>query len=175
MRLTRDWAHRAKLSALFFAFGLFTSLGHAAELEPPTGEVILIVTGAISSTNDGSAAKFDRAMLASLPQIKIRSVTPWTEGEIEFEGPYARDVMSKVGATGTKAVATAHDNYQAEIPLSDFEEIPVIMAIARDGKPMRLSDKGPVWIVYPWSEQPELITETYRSRSVWQLRALHVK
>ena len=160
---------------LFLVCGVCTSLVSAAQLETPTGRVILRVTGAISATNDAEAAVFDHDMLAALPQITIHTTTPWTEGKTTFEGPYARDVMTKVRATGTKVVATAINDYRVEIPLSDFSEFPVIFALARNGKRMSVRDKGPIWVIYPWSEQPQLKTEVYHSRSIWQLKALEIK
>ena len=153
----------------------FASVCGAGELGTPTGRVILTVSGAVSVTNHAGAAVFDRAMLLDLPQITVHTTTPWTEGKTSFEGPSARDVMIRVGAAGTKVVASAINDYQVEIPFSDFSEIAVIFALARDGKPLGVRDKGPLWIIYPWSEQPELKTEIYHSRSIWQLKALEIK
>ena len=154
---------------------VFASVCGAGELGTPTGRVILTVSGAISATNHAGAAVFDRAMLMELPQITVHTTTPWTEGKTWFEGPAARDVMVRVGAAGTKVIATAINDYQVEIPFSDFSEIAVIFAMARDGKPISVRDKGPLWIIYPWSEQPELKTEVHHSRSIWQLKALEIK
>ena len=39
---------------------------------------------------------------------------------------------------------------------------------------MRVRDKGPLWIVFPWSEHPELVTERIRTWAVWQLTRLEV-
>ncbi|VFB10773.1 oxidoreductase molybdopterin binding subunit [Aeromonas salmonicida] len=40
---------------------------------------------------------------------------------------------------------------------------------------LTLRNKGPLWIIYPLSEYPELNKEVYHSRMVWQLTALESK
>ena len=80
-----------------------------------------------------------------------------------------------VGAAGTSAAAMALNDYSIDIPLADFRDYPVILALKMDGKNMRIRDKGPIWIVYPQDDHPELKTQAYRSRSVWQLRRLEIQ
>ncbi|MFQ1877342.1 hypothetical protein ACK36J_07910 [Aeromonas veronii] len=40
---------------------------------------------------------------------------------------------------------------------------------------MTLRNKGPLWIIYPLSDHPELNKELYHSRMVWQLTAIESK
>jgi len=58
----------------------------ADELPRPEGPVILTVDGAITRTNGTGVAEFDRAMLEQLGLIRLRTWTPWNDGEAEFEG-----------------------------------------------------------------------------------------
>jgi hypothetical protein len=69
----------------------------------------------------------------------------------------------------------ALNEYQQTIPISDFASYDVLLAFRMNGRPMRLRDKGPIWIVYPWSDHPELDDFLTRAKSVWQLNALHVQ
>ncbi len=144
-------------------------------LPPPAGRVILTVSGALSRTNDEAGARFDRAMLEALPQHTLLTETPWTDGITRFEGPLARNVLAAVGASGESVRASAINDYAVNIPLADFEQYDVIVALTRDGAPMRVRDKGPLWIIYPWSDHPQLRSEVHHSRSIWQLKALHVE
>ena len=43
--------------------------------------------------------------------------------------------------------------------------------------PLQLTvrQRGPLWVIYPWSDQPNLQNEVYYSRSIWQLKALEVR
>ena len=40
---------------------------------------------------------------------------------------------------------------------------------------MTLRNKGPLWVIYPLTDHPELNKELYHSRMVWQLTALESK
>ena len=44
-----------------------------------------------------------------------------------------------------------------------------------DGKPMRVRDKAPIWIVYPYDEYEEFRDPTVNPRWVWQLSDLIVE
>ena len=71
--------------------------------------------------------------------------------------------------------ASAINDYTVEIPVADFESYPVIFAVRMDGKPMRVRDRGPIWVIYPWSDRAELNTDVYHGRAIWQLRSLVVE
>jgi hypothetical protein len=80
--------------------------------------------------------------------------------------------LQAVGATGDTAVIVALNKYRAEVPLTDFAEHGVILASRKNNVPMPISDKGPLFVVYPFDEKPELNTEVYYSRSAWQVRSI---
>jgi hypothetical protein len=147
----------------------------AGELRRPNGPVILTVDGLITSTNAPGCAEFDRAMLEELGLSRMRTWTPWTDGEQEFEGVLAKQLMAAVGATGTEVRAFALNDFESVIPLADFESYPVMLAMRMNGKQLEVREKGPLWIVYPWSDHPELDDLPTRKRSVWQLTFLHVQ
>jgi hypothetical protein len=146
-----------------------------AEDSPPRGRVILTVTGAIAEANGSRRSEFDLAALERLGLSKLITWTPWTDGEVEFEGVLARRLMEAVGARGTDVAARALNDYEEEIPIEDFERYDVLLAMRMNGQLMRVRDKGPIWIVYPWSDNPELDDFATREKSVWQLNALHVR
>lgn len=137
--------------------------------------MVLTISGAISETNGPGVAEFDRAMLERVGLSRLITWTPWTQGEVVFEGVLARRVMAAVGATGTKLRATALNDYQCTIPLEDFERYDVLLATRMNGRIMRIRDKGPIWLVYPWSDHPELDDFLTRDKAVWQLTALEVR
>ena len=141
----------------------------------PHDRVILTVTGAIGNTNAPGRAEFDLSTLERLGLSMLRTWTPWTEGELEFEGVWARRLMEAVDARGTEVRAMALNDYEYTIPLEDFDRYDVLLATRVNGQLMRVRDKGPLWIVYPWSDHPELDDFATREKSVWQLNALHVR
>jgi hypothetical protein len=167
LQLTGAWA-------LSVAGAPLTSIA-AHRLAPPRGPVVLTVTGAIGNTNGPECAEFDIDMLEHLGLSRLTSWTPWTEGEIEFEGVWARRLMKAVDARGTEVDAKALNGYMYTIPLEDFDRYDVLLATRVNGRLMRVRDKGPIWIVYPWSGHAELDDFATREKSVWQLSALHVR
>ena len=152
-----------------------STVASAGTLPQPDGRVVLTVTGSITNTNDGGAAEFDMAMLESLPTIAVETTTPWTEGVTKFEGVLVRDVLAQAGANGVLVNAVALNDYRFEIPVSDFNKYPVILAYKTDNKQLRIRDKGPLWIVYPLDGYEELRNEQTHSKMVWQLRRLVIQ
>jgi hypothetical protein len=151
-----------------------TGKASASGLPLPTGEVILTITGKIAFTNRPGAALFDRAMLEALGQRSFTTTTPWYDGPVTFEGvPMAR-LMQAVGAQGHTVTALALNDYATEIPMADFREYEVILALKRNGAYMPVRDKGPLFIIYPFDSVPELKSRRYFSRSAWQLSQLIV-
>lgn len=146
----------------------------AAPLPAPTGPTLLTVSGNIARTNMGDQARFDRAMLEALPGRRIETDTPWHREVGRFEGPLAEAVLDAVGAHGEVVRIRALDGFEARVPVADFRRYDVILAMSRNGEPMAIRDFGPLFVLYPFSDHPELHTEAIRFRSVWQVSHIHV-
>jgi hypothetical protein len=144
-------------------------------LGEPAGPVILSVTGNIAASNADDVARFDRAMLEALGTVTLRTSTAWTEGVHEFEGVLVRDVLRLIGASGEEVRATALNDYFIGIPAEEFEEYPVLLALRMDGRDLHVRDKGPIWIVYPRDQYPELRNPMTDKKWVWQLNRLHIE
>lgn len=145
-----------------------------AAVPEPRGPVILTVDGAIGGADPAPTVRFDVDTLLGLGRHSLRTQTPFTDGEPLFEGVLARRVMEAVQPRGARALALARNDYAVEIPLSDFDRWGVLLATHMDGRRLQLRDKGPLWIVYPWSEHPELDDRVTRQKSVWQLFRLSI-
>jgi hypothetical protein len=139
----------------------------ALALERPLGKVILTVQGAITERNDEQGARFDLAMLQSLPQHRFTTLTPWNPALL-------RDVLKAVGAQGRELEALALNDYRTRIPLDDVLQHDVIVAHHMNGALIPVRTKGPLFIVYPFDSKPELRANMYYERSAWQLKTLTV-
>lgn len=138
----------------------------------PDTKVILTIDGTIA---EGGSVDFTRTDLERMEQVRIRTATPWHEGVQTFEGVLLSDLMRQAGAGGQKVRVTALNKYVTEIPLDDFAAHGPILALKRDGRYMEIKDKGPLFIIYPFDERPELKTERYFGRAVWQVRTITVE
>lgn len=161
--------------AVLFSLICAAAPASAQTLPAPTGEVILTIDGKIGATNRDGAADFDLAMIEALARATIRTSTPWFSGPVEFEGALLSALMEKVQANGTELMVAALNDYQAPVPISDFEAFGTILAYKRDGQYMSIADNGPLFIVYPYDSSPQLSTQKYYSRSVWQVRRFTVR
>jgi hypothetical protein len=146
----------------------------ATALPTPTDRVILTVSGRISVTNADAAARFDRPMLEALGTYGFTTRTPWYDGPMRFEGVRMATLLQAVGATGDTIVATALNDYETRIPISDFTTLPVVLALKRNGHYMEVADKGPLFIVYNFDSDTNLQTRQYYGRCVWQLARMTV-
>lgn len=161
------------LTALCLTVG--NSSTKADVLQTPTEKPILIISGNIATTNKEGEAHFDRPMLEALGMITIVTSTPWETGKVKFEGVLLDKLMKRVRASGDRVVVVALNDYSSEIPLEDFAKHNVIIALKRNGEYMPVSDKGPLFIIYPFDDKSELRRQTYYSRSVWQVAKIIVK
>jgi len=136
---------------------------------------ILTVSGKIAVSNKDGAAVFDRSMLESLGTVSFKTSTPWFSNPVTFEGVPMAKLMEEVGATGERVAVVALNDYTSEVPIEDFAKHGVILALKRDGEYMPVRDKGPLFIVYPFDSNPELKSQKYYSRSVWQVKRIEVR
>lgn len=144
-----------------------------AQTPDPAGKPILTVSGKISSP-DGTV-KFKREALEELGTVSIETNTPWYKGPVKFEGVPLDKLMQAVGASGDRVVVVALNDYSTEIPMEDFAKYHAILALKRDGEYMPVRDKGPLFVVYPYDSDPELRSQKFYSRSVWQVSSIIVK
>jgi hypothetical protein len=175
---SRGLAGRLRNAVLaVMAMALATAAGTMAseQLAAPQGAPILTIAGDLGRTNDGTEAVFDRAMLEALGTVTIETSTPWTEGVTRFEGVPLGRVLAAVGAQGDLVLATALNAFTAEIPMADFADERVILALKENGTYLTARNKGPLFIVYPYDAEAQYNSERYFNRSVWQLTRLDVK
>ncbi|WP_425098403.1 molybdopterin-dependent oxidoreductase [Tropicibacter sp. S64] len=161
----------------FLALFLITLAPLVATAEPlpaPDGPVVLTVTGAITETNAEGAALFDLEMLRALGAAEIATDTIWTPRTHRFTGVRLSALLERVGATGTRLSATAINDYSVEIPVSDARADGPIVAYEMDGTVMSRRDKGPLWVIYPFSSSAAYRTEVIYARSIWQLDRMTV-
>jgi hypothetical protein len=146
----------------------------AGRLPAPQGEVILTASGRITATNAGDRALFDRDLLLAWGTDELRTTTPFTDGSSLFAGVYASRLLDLLGASGTEVRALALNEYAVTIPVAELRAMPVLLALERDGQRLAVRDRGPLWVIYPWSDFPELDDRIHRQRSIWQLTAIEV-
>lgn len=147
----------------------------ACNLPQPKGPVVLTVEGLIKGCNDGLEAKFDLAMLEELPMHEVKTQNPWESGVVTYQGLLLSDLLSYVGADGTAVLVTALNDFRSTISIGDLKSYDVILAYKREGSYMAVRDKGPLFVVFPFTDVPALANEMRYAQSVWQVSRITVK
>jgi len=142
-------------------------------LPVPSGEVLLTISGNIDFPNVEDEARFDREMLMAIAPTEIETRTPWHADRGRYEGPLLREVLAAAGVRSERVLIQALNDYEAEIPLADLHDYDVILAMSRNGSPMQIREFGPLFVLYPFDDHPELHNESVRFRSVWHVVHIH--
>lgn len=150
---------------------LVVLIGLGLPVQAADGATVLTVEGRF----DGGSRSFSLAELEALGTQTITTSTPWHDGKVTFEGVAFARLMEVLKAQGDTAEVIALNAYSIDVPVDDLVANKAILALKRDGQYMPVSDKGPVFIVYPFDANPALNTEIHYSRSVWQVRSIALR
>lgn len=124
---------------------------------------------------NGEPQTYAMEALEALGVKTITTTTSWTDGPVRFEGVPVAAILDAAGGAPTTVKAIAINDYSADLPADELRRYPAIVATRMNGERMALRDKGPLWIVYPRDDFPELNDEKHNFKWVWQLKALELR
>jgi hypothetical protein len=154
------------------AFALIVSLLLlVALLHSPTAQAEIL----LSLKTEEQTLDLTREQLEALPQQRVLTSTAWTDGVKDFQGPLMRDVLAllvKPIAEGAVLRLIALNEYEVSVSVDDYRQWDVVLAHHMDGKPLTRLDKGPLWVVYPRDQNPELQDSRVDHRWAWMLRTI---
>ncbi|SFI63196.1 molybdopterin-dependent oxidoreductase [Albimonas pacifica] len=160
-------------ACLVAPLGVIAAAGVAALSAPPAAASALDLAVAVHREGEADAeTSITLAELAAMPQTRVRAVTPWTEGVVEFEGVAFADLAARVGASGGPVALTALNAYQITLDAGQIIADGGVLAMKMDGKPMSVRDKGPLWLVFPSEARPELAATDNTHMWIWQVNAI---
>lgn len=162
-------------SGLFLLAAVLPWLSQAQSLAKPEGPVILTISGNITHKNSANAAVFDAAMVDALAVSQVKTSAFWRKGLRTFTGPSLQSVLALVGAKGQSLRLIALDNYEVRVPVQDVTQFNPVLARKIDGVSLKVKDRGPLFLIYPFDDLPELKSDVYYSRSVWHLTQMVVE
>lgn len=113
--------------------------------------------------------------LREMGATDLTTSTPWTDGAETFTGVSGRRFVEVLGANGTEVVAEGLNGYRVVIPFAVLGSDDAVVAYARDGEPMSVREKGPLWIVFPFDADRRFLGDTYRTYSIWNLTRLEFR
>jgi hypothetical protein len=137
----------------------------------------LDVEGKINRTNDPdhSVYRISEAELMTLPVHTIATSTTWTP-KATFAGPLLEDVLKLVGAYGEWVELRTLDDYAYTVRVAEAERYGAILAYSMNGARLKVSNFGPLFLIYPRDKYPaELTGSVADAKFVWQIKALILK
>ncbi|MGY3857969.1 hypothetical protein [Aeromonas veronii] len=124
---------------------------------------------------DKTVVNMDEAALAALPEVEFKTATPWTTGVHSYRGPTLASLLASQGLKQVSIIDVIGLNgYRQRLDLSLFSGIPLTVTRFEDDKPLTRRNKGPLWLLMPFSAYPALDLPTIHSYMVWQLIRLEV-
>ncbi|NDV98304.1 MULTISPECIES: molybdopterin-dependent oxidoreductase [unclassified Salipiger] len=153
------------------AFSAFIALSGIAVPALASETLLTVITA------EGVETALDREALEALPQHEFSTETQWTWEEQSFSGPLLIDVLKEAGlpdpANGGMIEFVADDGYHAKIDLTEnaqyLTDAYPIVTTRVNGEPFPLENNGPLWVMFPYDEHPELDIEPVHNMTVWQL------
>lgn len=108
--------------------------------------------------------------LQALPQTERRAMLPEESHVYAWQGVRLSALLAGFERGDTQRLRVeALNDYSALIPLSDLDAFDPILAYARDGQTIGIAERGPLFVIYPMLDHPELRTQVYFNRTVWQV------
>ncbi|OUS06808.1 hypothetical protein A9Q96_08560 [Rhodobacterales bacterium 52_120_T64] len=129
----------------------------------------------LSNVSDNAIVELTEEDLLAMEQFTVLTENEFVDGLVEFTGPLARDVIAFLNASEAETLRfTAVNDYAVEVPMSDLLNYDVIFAMTQNGTRFSIRDKGPIWVIYPMSDNVELQDRVYNDRLIWQLVKIDV-
>jgi hypothetical protein len=114
------------------------------------------------------AGQLERPLLLQWPELQTMATSHLTTFNIEdqsapdklvdFRGVLVRDLLATVKAqpAATEVTFVAVDGFRCTFTIADLRKYRVMLAVAADDKPIARSMGGPIFLVLPYAEAPEL-------------------
>ncbi|MBR9862889.1 MAG: molybdopterin-dependent oxidoreductase [Rhodobacteraceae bacterium] len=139
---------------------------------PVSGFAQAILTVSTHSTSQS----YSLDDILAMPQTTVTTSNHYVEGSTVFQGPSLRYVLEQTDIKEDAMLRmTALNDFSVDVPASDAFKYDVILAVHQNGEKMSVRDKGPIWIIYPMDDHPELSDSLYSDRLIWQLSSISVK
>jgi hypothetical protein len=136
--------------------------------------VLSVTNGRTGAEN--RTVQFSMRQLLAFEQHEVLTANDFVEGKKLFSGPLARDIVKRADmGPATMVLMTAANDYTVQVPLTEFYDYDVILALSMEGRKFTLRDKGPIWLIYPMSDFAELRDPFYNHHLIWQLVKMELK
>jgi len=120
----------------------------------------LVIQGQIQQSQQNLTLKLSD--LKKLPSQEIKTREPHNTEDIAaiktFKGVTVASLLAKSGVAAEVKEVTflSSNNYRVTVELEDLRNYPILLAWDRDAQPLTRSQGGPLYLVFPYTDYPEL-------------------
>lgn len=163
---------RLRMGAVVF-FGI--AAAHAAPNACPE-DALLSITGLVNPNRPDGSFSFNEEDFLKLGTVKLVTTTAWTSRS-EFVGPGLSSVLraANVSPKAKEMRFYAIDAYEITIPITDVAKYKPVMAHTQNGVRLTIPTRGPVFLVYPRDQHPELLNIKGQAQFVWMVCKIEVR
>ncbi|TAF10218.1 MAG: molybdopterin-binding protein [Nostocales cyanobacterium] len=135
----------------------------------------LVIQG---QTATGKTETLNWSQLQDLATFNLNTVDPnntiHRSQVFKFTGIGVNSLLKKLGVqTGVMDITfVCYDGYQVTIQMADLLKYPIILAVAKDAKPIPRNQGGPIYLIFPYTQHPE-IRNKY-NEGMWAFYVTHV-
>ena len=143
----------------------------------PQDAFLEVVAKGSAKDQPGKSFKFTEAAFMALANATISTSTAWTP-KSSFTGPELGVVLKAAGVLPAKT-GSAHmfaiDDYEFDIPLDHIPKYKPILAHTQNGKRLDIPTRGPIFLIYPRDDFPEMKTMQGQAGYVWMVCKIEIR
>ena len=91
-----------------------------------------------------------------------------------YTGVSVKDFAQAIEARGNRIRLIALNDYSVTADVDQLVANGAILAHLRNGQPMPIADKGPVFVMFPFSSNAKLRADSIYVQAVWQLSRIEI-
>ena len=122
----------------------------------------------------GQQVTLDEAALSALPQTEFTTTTPGPRAPTTIAGRPWRVLAAQGILDARKIAVSALNGYQQVVDLALFDGVPLTLVRQEDGKPLTRRNKGPLWLLIPFTTYPKLDVPAIHNCMVWQVTRIEI-
>jgi hypothetical protein len=113
-------------------------------------------------TGTGKSVKLNWQQLQTLAKTQVKTVNPLDvvnpNEVVDFRGIPVSQILQQFGGDNrvTDVTFVCFDSYYVTVSLQDLLAYPIILAIAKNGQPIKRDQGGPIYLVFPYTQYPQL-------------------
>lgn len=139
------------------------------------GAAMLTITGNIGEKNAGENYEFTLDDLKA-NAIKQSVTDPWVKQKDEYTGIALQKILEITKAEGaTTLTLICKDGMKVDVAAKDVKEYPIMLAFEIEGKAIDEKGGGPVKVVYPYDDYPELEQMYSHDQWAWYIEKVEIE